>query len=84
MIEAFAIRNKKTEEYWASTGGKKVFTTIGAAKSAWITSRPWLKKNRKPFNEQDEYEIVRLVPEELSKKDRIYKGALEEITEGLR
>lgn len=63
-MEAFAIRNKATGEYWCGKGGRAVWTTVGAAKSAWITTYNGNHGKRQPFNEQTEYEIVRLVPEE--------------------
>ena len=63
-MEAFAIRNKATGEYWAGKGGRAVWTTQGAAKSAWVTTFCNRGGKREPFNNQTKYEIVRFVPEE--------------------
>lgn len=56
-MEAFAIRNKTTGVWLTTTKGVSVWNSIGAAKNVFFN------KYQSSINNRQEYEIVRLVPE---------------------
>lgn len=74
-IKTFIIRNKKTKEQWTADSGKTCWNGVGHAKAAWKRSvlnvpRHLHKKHfgrnvNQPcfFNDQNEYEVVELKPD---------------------